>query len=89
MLRNLGGATVRRVVDRSHAQVPEHAHDWPMLSVFVLGRYSNQTELGETAIAGPSLILYRAGAAHRNTVGSVGFEQIEIEFDPAWLGGRA
>ncbi len=86
MLLNLSGATVRRVVDRSHAQVPQHAHDWPVLSVFVLGRYSNQTELGETAIAGPSVILYRAGAAHRNTVGSVGFEQIEIEFDPAWLG---
>jgi AraC-like DNA-binding protein len=86
MLQKLSGACVRRVIDRSHARIPEHAHDWPVLSIFVLGRYSNQTELGETAIAGPSAILYRAGAAHRNIVGSTGFEQVEIEFDPAWIG---
>jgi AraC family transcriptional regulator len=86
MLRRFTGATVRRVVDRSDARVPEHAHDWPVLSIFILGRYLNETELGETLIAGPSAILYRAGAAHRNAIGPVGFEQIEIEFDAAWLG---
>jgi len=86
MLRKFGGATIRRTVDRACARVPEHAHDWPMLSLFVLGGYSNQTELGTTFVAGPSAILYRAGAAHRNIVASAGFEQIEIEFDPAWLG---
>lgn len=86
MLRQFSGATVRRVIDRSDARVPEHAHDWPVLSIFVLGRYLNETELGETLIAGPSAIFYQAGAAHRNAVGSVGFEQIEIEFDAAWLG---
>jgi AraC family transcriptional regulator len=68
--------------------VPEHAHDWPVLSIFVIGSYLNATELGETFIAGPSAILYRAGAAHRNATASAGFEQIEIEFDPAWLGHR-
>src|SRR6202166_3493727 len=86
MLRRFSGATVRRVIDRSDAQVPEHAHDWPVLSIFVLGGYLNETELGETLIAGPSAIFYQAGAAHRNAIGSVGFEQIEIEFDAAWLG---
>jgi AraC family transcriptional regulator len=86
MLRNFSGACVRRVIDRAHARIPEHAHDWPVLSLFVLGRYSNSTELGETIIAGPSAILYRVGAAHRNIVGPTGFEQIEVEFDPAWLG---
>ena len=86
MLRRLSGATVRRVVDRSDARVPEHAHDWPVLSIFVLGQYLNETELGGTLIAAPSAILYRAGAAHRNTIGPAGFEQIEIEFDAAWLG---
>jgi AraC family transcriptional regulator len=86
MLRKLTGACVRRVIDPSHAHIPEHAHDWPVLSIFVLGRYSNQTELGETVISGPSAVLYRAGATHRNIAGPTGFEQIEIEFDPAWLG---
>jgi AraC-like DNA-binding protein len=86
MLRELSGARLRRVVDRSRARVPEHAHDWPVLSLFVIGGYSNRTEIGEIFIAAPSAILYRAGAAHENTVCSSGFEQIEIEFDPRWLG---
>lgn len=88
MKRRFGGATVRRVIDRSHARIPEHAHDWPVLSIFILGRYLNETELGKTLIAGPSVILYDAGAAHRNAVGGLGFEQIEIEFDADWLGRK-
>lgn len=82
----MNGAIVRRVIDRSHADVPEHAHAWPVLSLYVMGAYRNRTELGEMSVAGPSAILYRAGAAHRNFTASSGFEQIEIEFDPAWLG---
>jgi AraC-like DNA-binding protein len=89
VLRRFDGVTVKRVIDRSGAQVPEHAHDWPLLSLFVLGSYRNRTELGETFIAGPSAVFYRAGAAHQNSVASRGFEQVEIEFDPAWLGRDA
>jgi AraC-like DNA-binding protein len=81
------GAVVRRVIDRSGAVVPEHAHDWPVLSLFVMGGYLNQSEAGDAFIAGPSAVLYRPGAGHRNAVADLGFEQIEIEFDPAWLGG--
>ncbi len=86
MLQRFSGASVKRVIDRSFAHVPEHAHDWPVLSIFVIGGYLNQTELGESFIAGPSAIFYRARAAHQNMIASAGFEQIEIEFDPAWLG---
>jgi AraC-like DNA-binding protein len=86
VLRSFSGASVRRVIDRSHACVPEHAHDWPVLSLFVIGSYWNETEIGQKFIAGPSAVFYRAGAAHRNTIAAMGFEQIEIEFDPAWLG---
>jgi AraC-like DNA-binding protein len=85
-LRNFSGAKIRRAVDRSHTRIPEHAHDWPVLSLVVLGSCSNETELGKNFVAGPSAILFQAGAAHRNVVGPQGFEQIEIEFDPAWLG---
>lgn len=88
MLHKFSGAIVRRTIDRSHGRVPEHAHDWPLLSLFAIGAYSNQTELGEESISGPSAVLYAAGAAHRNIAGPEGFEQVEIEFDPAWLGGR-
>lgn len=88
MLRYFSGARIRRVIDRSHSCVPEHAHDWPVLSLFVIGSYINETEAGERFISGPSAVLYRAGASHRNTTEAVGFEQIEIEFDPSWLGQR-
>ena len=86
VLRSFSGASVRRVIDRSHICVPEHAHEWPVLSLFVMGSYWNETEIGERFIAAPSAVFYRGGAAHRNTTAGVGFEQIEIEFDPAWLG---
>lgn len=86
MLQRFSGAAVRRVVDHSGTFVPEHAHDWPLLSIYVLGGYLNGTELGETTIAGPSAVFYRPGASHRNQVLNRGFEQIEVEFDPAWLG---
>lgn len=89
VLLRFGGARVRRVIDPSHAVVSEHAHDWPMISLFVIGGYRNVTENGEKEITGPSLVFYRAGVAHRNTALESGFEQIEIEFDPAWLGRSA
>ncbi|HEY3887051.1 MAG TPA: AraC family transcriptional regulator [Caulobacteraceae bacterium] len=80
------GAFVRRVIDHSGKDVPEHAHDWPLLSLFVMGGCLTRAEPGEAFVSGPSAVLYRAGAKHKNTVGDFGFEQIEIEFDPAWLG---
>ncbi len=85
MLGVFHGAVMRRVVDRGGAVVAEHAHDWPVLSLFVMGGYHNQVEADDAFIAGPSAVLYRAGARHRNAVAALGFEQIEVEFDPAWL----
>lgn len=86
LLCSFSGVEVRRVVDRASGIVPEHAHDWPVLSIFVLGSYRNRTDAGELDIAGPSAVLYQPRAAHSNVVGDQGFEQIEIEFDPSWLG---
>lgn len=85
MLHKFSGAIVKRTIDRSCARVPKHAHDWPLLSLFIIGAYSNHTDIGEEFISGPSAVLYAPGAAHQNTIGPEGFEQIEIEFDPAWL----
>jgi hypothetical protein len=59
MLRSFSGASVKRVIDRSQAQVPEHAHDWPVLSLFVIGSYLNETELGERFISSPSAVYYQ------------------------------
>jgi AraC-like DNA-binding protein len=84
-IAEFSGASARRVVDRSGAHVAAHAHDWPLLSLFVLGGYRNRTEVDELEISQPSAVLYRAGAVHENTAGAYGFEQLEIEFDPDWL----
>ena len=86
VLRKFSGACIRRVIDPSHAVVGEHAHSWPMISLYVMGGYRNVTEQGEQVIGSPSMVFYRPGVAHRNVIGERGFEQIEIEFDPAWLG---
>lgn len=86
VLHKFGGACVSRIIDPSRAVVAEHAHAWPMISLYVMGEYRNVTEHGERNIAGPSMVFYRPGVAHRNVVGETGFEQIEVEFDPAWLG---
>lgn len=86
ILKSFPGVSVSRVIDRANARVPEHAHDWPVVSLYVIGAYSNCTEVGESFISSPSAVFYRSRAAHRNQVSAAGFEQLEIEFDPAWLG---
>lgn len=63
----------------------EHAHDWPVLSLYVSGSLENVTETGSRDLGSPCVVLYGTGAAHANCVGPTGFEQIQIEFDPEWL----
>ncbi len=84
-LRKFGGARARRVVDAPGVRVSEHAHDWPVLSIYIAGSLENATEAGIRLIEFPWVVLYGSHAAHANSVGPNGFEQIEIEFDPDWL----
>lgn len=72
-------------MDGGRTEVPEHAHDWPVLSLYVMGAYENRSALGVTRISSPSAMLYAAREAHANAIGRYGLEQIDIEFDPAWL----
>lgn len=78
------GARAIRISDDAGAHVPEHAHYWPVLSLFVMGGYRNSSELGETCVSSPSAMFYRAGERHSNLVEEDGLEQIDIEFDPGW-----
>jgi AraC family transcriptional regulator len=84
-LLKFSGARVIRIIDGADAHVDEHAHDWPVLSIFVLGSCANRSTLGDSTISSPSAVFYRAGAAHENRVGRYGYEQIQMEFDPKWL----
>ncbi|HET7433808.1 MAG TPA: AraC family transcriptional regulator [Thermoanaerobaculia bacterium] len=84
-LLKFSGARVVRIIDGAHAAVDEHAHDWPVLSIFVLGSCDNRSAVGDHAISSPSAVFYRAGAEHANRVGRYGYEQIQMELDPRWL----
>lgn len=84
-LHEFSGARVVRIIDGADAHVDEHAHDWPVLSIFVLGSCDNHSTLGEHAISSPSAVFYRAGALHENRAGRYGYEQIQMELDPRWL----
>lgn len=84
-MKRFPGAAARRVIDQAGADIPAHVHDWPVLSLYRLGSYLNETEGGTRSIGFPAAVFYRAGVAHANKVGIDGFEQIEIEFDPRWL----
>jgi AraC-like DNA-binding protein len=85
-LRRFGGAHAQRLVDAPGAELGEHSHDWPVLSIFVAGQVENRSETGTRNISSPCLVLYGAGAPHANSIGPDGFEEIQIEFDPDWLG---
>lgn len=84
-LLHFSGARVVRIIDGANVHVPAHAHDWPVLSIFVLGSCDNRSTAGDQVISSPSAVFYRAGATHENRTGSHGYEQIQMEFDPAWL----
>jgi len=85
-LRTFSGARIVRILDAANTRTNEHAHDWPILSLHVVGMCRKIAEHAETSIAGPSAVLHGAGAPHANFVGNSGFEQLEIQFDPAWIG---
>jgi AraC family transcriptional regulator len=82
------GARASRIGDAGSAVVGAHSHDWPILSIYVLGEHEKRHERGSDVVSGPAATLHLAGAPHANVVGASGFEQIDIEFDPAWLGLR-
>jgi AraC family transcriptional regulator len=84
--RTFSGARIVRILDAANSQTDEHAHDWPILSLHVVGTCRKVAEFGETFIAGPSAVLHGSNAAHANVVGASGLEQLEIQFDPAWAG---
>lgn len=85
-LKEYTGVRAVRLSDSAGASIPEHAHDWPVLSLFLAGSYENWSEIGKTVVSRPSAMFYRAGERHSNMVGSFGLEQIDLEFDPSWLG---
>lgn len=84
-LSSFGGARVVRMIRGPEAPPVMHSHDWPILSLHLIGKYEKLHDGGVVAISHSSAVFHPAGAQHANRVGDCGFEQIDIEFDPAWL----
>jgi len=84
-LRRTSGARLARISSRPGAHAPEHEHDWPILSLYVMGGHRKLHDAGELLISRPSVVLHPAGVSHANLVSDAGFEQLDIEFDPSWV----
>ena len=65
--------------------ISEHGHDWPSLTLPVLGGYVERFDGGELLLRGPSAVLHSPGAGHSNVIGDHGLETISLQFDPTWL----
>jgi AraC family transcriptional regulator len=85
VLRALPGVHAVRVIERPRAAVAPHAHDWPVLSLYVMGACTRHFDGVSPMMAGPGAVLHPPGRFHHSSVGAAGFEQIDIEFDPSWL----
>lgn len=84
-LLTTSGARAVRVIERPGSIVDEHAHEWPVLSLYVMGSCTRAFTREAAEIAGPCAVLHPRAEFHSSSVGATGLEQIDIEFDPAWL----
>jgi AraC family transcriptional regulator len=84
-LRTLAGAKAVRVVHPGGQGIEEHRHDWPSLTLYVLGGCAELYEGGAATLRGPSAVLHPAGRPHADRIDDSGLETVSIQFDPAWL----
>lgn len=84
-LRRLAGARAVRVSHGYGQAIGEHRHDWPTLTVHLLGSCEERYERGIARLNGPSAIFHPAGAVHSDDVAEDGLETFGLVFDPAWL----
>lgn len=86
-LRRFSGAWSARVTEPAHSRVPEHFHDWPVLSLYLVGGCTRRFDAGEVRTDGPSAVLHPARESHSSSIGEAGLVQVDVQFDPAWLRG--
>jgi AraC family transcriptional regulator len=84
-LVHASGATADLTSFAPDTLVAEHVHDFPYLSLHVLGSYSEQGDNGAAAIDGPAASFHPAGTTHSDAIGENGLSTVVISFDPAWL----
>jgi AraC family transcriptional regulator len=83
--RRLSGADVSRIMHPPGQRIAAHGHDWPVLTLYRLGAYREESEAGAATFDGPSVVFQPAGSAHADEIGASGLETLAMTFDPAWL----
>jgi AraC family transcriptional regulator len=84
------GAHVSRIMHPPGQRIAAHEHDWPVLTLFRLGSYREETYDGRSIeFDGPSVVFQPAGVAHADEIGERGLETLAMTFDPVWLSQEA
>jgi AraC family transcriptional regulator len=84
-VRRTSGARALRVVHPAAQIIDSHRHDWPLLTLPLLGGYDELCDDGSVSVRGPAAVIHPAGRCHSNCIHAHGMETFSIEFDPAWL----
>lgn len=84
-LRQTSGAALSRIMHPPGQRIEPHRHDWPVLAIYRLGGYREDTDGASTVFDGPSVVYHPTGADHADEVGDAGLETVSVSFDPTWL----
>jgi AraC family transcriptional regulator len=84
-LRQTSGAALTRIMHPPGQRIEPHRHDWPVLAIYRLGGYREETDDAANVFDGPSVVFHPAGADHADEVGGAGLETVSLGFDPVWL----
>ena len=88
-LRETSGAALSRIMHPPGQRIEPHCHDWPVLAIYRLGGYREETEAAANTFDGPSVVFHPTSADHADEVGEAGLETVSMSFDPAWLDAEA
>ncbi len=83
--QRFAGAIVSSILHPPGQRIEPHRHDWPVLTLYCMGSYTERCEDRRITLDGPSLVFHPPGAAHADVVGNAGLETLAVSFDPAWL----
>ena len=84
-VRRTSGSRALRVVHPAAQIIASHRHDWPLLTLPLLGGYDEECDDRPVSVQGPAVVLHPPGRCHANCIHARGMETFSIEFDPAWL----
>jgi AraC-like DNA-binding protein len=84
-LRGFAGVEAVHVQHAGPRHIPEHAHDWPNLTIPLLGHASEEYGTAKVRLSGGVAVYHPAGGAHTSDIDDCGLDTLGILFDPDWV----